>query len=642
MAIASTTARWLPAGICLASLIAAGWLGRAADGPQAAVGWTETAPGILRTQQDPAGYALIAGNRALLIDVPYDPAGLRARGIEHIDGVLLTHHHRDACDAAAVLREQRVPVRAAKAAAEWLEPERVRKFWRDNVPLRHSRTAAYLVVADGIAGIDCSLIDGQKIEWKGWNIEVVATPGHSKDHLVFLARRGSDGKKVALCGDLLAAPGKLWTPYTTDWDHWTDLGLKPTAASLRKLAALKPEALLPAHGAPILTNGVTALEQTADRVAEIAFLRSFERFTKQRLGNAPAYRFLAREQAESNGSKPWSQISEHLFLTGNTYVLASRDERAFLVLDPWDERSAKQVARLKKDRNLGKLEVVLFSHAHNDHYDGVYHLPNRESFQVWTLDRVAAPIADPYRFRAPFLDARPVRFDRLLRDGETVQWHEYQFRFHHLPGQSYFTMGIETTLPEPQSANGRRLCIFTADNWFHCDQFSGSGGWMGMNRSFPLAYAQSAQKVLDLKPDWVLAEHGGPFEFHAEDFRRRVEWAKVSAIAADAVCPSGNHLRDWNPHRIRVEPLLQKAMPGSQTTWTLEAHNPLSSPEKTTVALDGRGILPEPTWQLDLKPGDTLRRQFTLTIPANIGRGRHVFPLRTGDPSDAVLIVEVD
>ena len=303
------------------------------------------------------------------------------------------------------------------------------------------------------------------------NIQTVGTPGHSKDHLAFLVRRGNDDKRLIFCGDVLAAPGKLWTPYTTDWDHWTDLGLKPAESSLRKLAALKPDLLLPAHGTPIAAGCVAALQQTADQVAEVAFLKSFERFTKQRLGNPPGYGFLAKEQAESNGSKPWSRISDHLFLTGNTYVLTSRDDGAFLVLDPWDRRSAEQVLRLKRDRGLGKLEVVMFSHAHNDHFDGVYHLPDREHFQVWTLGRVSGPIADPYRFRAPFLDARPVRFDRLFQDGETVQWHEYQLRFHHLPGQSYFTMGVEATI------DGKR-CYFTADNFFHQDQFSGSGaGW---------------------------------------------------------------------------------------------------------------------------------------------------------------------
>ena len=72
------------------------------------------------------------------------------------------------------------------------------------------------------------------------------------------------------------------------------------------------------------------LSQTADAVEEVGFLKSFERYTKERVKNAPQYAFLvAKEQAESNGSKPWSQVSEHLFLTGNTYVLVSKDDRNF-------------------------------------------------------------------------------------------------------------------------------------------------------------------------------------------------------------------------------------------------------------------------------------------------------------------------
>ena len=55
---------------------------------------------------------------------------------------------------------------------------------------------------------------------------------------------------------------------------------------------------------------------------------------------------LAKEQAQSNGSKPWSQVSEHLYLTGNTYVLLSKDDRAYLVGDPWDPHSEKQIPKL--------------------------------------------------------------------------------------------------------------------------------------------------------------------------------------------------------------------------------------------------------------------------------------------------------
>ena len=49
----------------------------------------------------------------------------------------------------------------------------------------------------------------------------------------------------------------------------------------------------------------------------------------------------------SNGSKPWTQVSEHLFVTGNTYVLTSKDNQCLLV-DPWEKRSAEQFAKLQR------------------------------------------------------------------------------------------------------------------------------------------------------------------------------------------------------------------------------------------------------------------------------------------------------
>ena len=117
-------------------------------------------------------------------------------------------------------------------------------------------------------------------------------------------------------------------------------------------------------------------------------------------------------------------------------------------------------------------------------------------------------VASPAGQRGRFLECRFAAATPGSRDGATLTWREYTFRFHHLPGQSEFTMGVETVL------DGKR-CYFTADNFFHQDMFSGTGGWMGLNRSWPLYYAASAQKVLDAAPAWVLAEHGGPFEFNA-------------------------------------------------------------------------------------------------------------------------------
>src|SRR5262249_57701059 len=118
---------------------------------------------------------------------------------------------------------------------------------------------------------------------------------------------------------------------------------------------------------------------------------------------------------------------------------------------------------------------------------------------------------------------------------------------------------------------------------------------MGLNRSWPLPYARSAQMVLDAGPEWVLAEHGGPYEFSAEDYRRRVKWGEASAKAADALCVSGHHRREWDPYRVQVLPLLQKPLPGATINIELIATAVGDQPETFAIALAGRGLLAEQT-----------------------------------------------
>jgi glyoxylase-like metal-dependent hydrolase (beta-lactamase superfamily II) len=632
-------ARLFLAAVSLAFLGVAVWLrGAGADAPAR---WTLIAPDVYRSPGPVAGYALVAHGEALLIDAPHPADGLP--GGRAINSVLLTHYHRAVCrEVESFQKHDKLNrtkpnlIRAPKQAKEWLSRDEVKKHWKESLPLRGSRTA-YLVVPEGFDDIMYHLQAELIMNWRGWKLQVVEAPGHALAQIAVLAQK-ENGPRILFCGGALAAPGKLWAPYTTDWDHWTDLGLKPAGESLRRLAALKPDIVCPTYGPVIDKDATQALSKTAEVVDNNAFLKSFERFTKERLKNAPEYRFLAKEQAQSNGSKPWSRVSDSLWLTGNTYVLVSKDN-ACLMMDPWDQRSADQWLKLQKDHKLGPLEVVLFSHAHYDHYDGVYYLPERDSFQVWTLDLVGLPIARPFLLRAPFLDARPVRIDKTPRDGDTLAWREYRLTFRHLPGQSEFTMGVETVI------DGKR-CYFTADNFFHQDMFSGSGGWMGLNRSFPPLYAASARKVLDAAPDWVLAEHGGPFEFSAEDFRRRVQWGEVAAQAANELSPSGNHQHDWNPHQVRVEPLVQQARPGATLSWTVLADNRLDREQSWQVTLEGRAGLEAQEWQLSAAAGKIARRAFTTRLPEKMTPGRHVWTLRVLEgerlsAADAFLAVDI-
>jgi len=602
--------------------------------------WREVLPAVYRCQGEPAGYMLVDQGHAILIDAPFGAniEDLTKHSVKQIDFALLTHHHRDSCWQVNNLIKKGVHIRGPKASAPWLTPEGVENYWKQATPLRTSRTA-YLVVPKGVEGLDLSLENGQRIHWRNWEIQVLATPGHTPDHVCYLARRLEEKSVIAFCGDCLAGPGKIWTPYTTDWDHWTDVGMKKLAESLRLLASQRPKALLPAHGQPLVDAPVEALELTTQRVEKAAQLKSFEYYTKHVLGNPPSYRFLAPEQSATAGEKPWSQLSPHLYLTGNTYVLVSK-QGGILVVDPWGKRSAEQIARLQREKNLGAIEVVMISHAHYDHYDGLYELPEYRCCQVWTLDVVAEPLRQPFRLRHPFLDARPLQITHTPRPGDTLHWREYSFRFHHLPGQTYFTMGVEVIIDQ-------KRCLFTGDNWFHHDQYSGSGGWMGLNRGLPNGYLESARLVLNIAPDWILAEHGSAMEFNLEDFRRRVRWAEAAREAADDLCVSGDHRRDWNPHRVAVIPFVISCHAGQETHCQLQVENPSSTTETLTVECYWPWS-EEPTRKsIKVGSGKATRHDLSVAVPGHAKPGQYVVPLRVlrgqcEDPSDVVLVLQIN
>jgi glyoxylase-like metal-dependent hydrolase (beta-lactamase superfamily II) len=135
--------------LCISVLVLAGWLGRA-NQEKAKSGWTEIAPGVLRSPGPVAGYALLAGDKALLIDAPAESGDLAKHGVRGIDGVLLTHYHRSVCAGLFGLSKN-LKIQAPKKAEEWLSPKSIEKYWRESLPLRGSRTA-YLVLPVGIDG----------------------------------------------------------------------------------------------------------------------------------------------------------------------------------------------------------------------------------------------------------------------------------------------------------------------------------------------------------------------------------------------------------------------------------------------------------------------------------------------------------
>lgn len=136
-----------------------------------------------------------------------------------IAGVLLTHHHGDHIGGAAAL------------AGRWGAPVAA-----------HAATARRL---DGILEVTQIVADGDAVH----GLVAVHTPGHAEGHLVF--EHAATGAMIA--GDMVAGIGTiLIDPSEGDMAQYL--------ASLERMLARAPAALLPAHG-PVITDGPAKLRE---------------------------------------------------------------------------------------------------------------------------------------------------------------------------------------------------------------------------------------------------------------------------------------------------------------------------------------------------------------------------------------------
>src|SRR5690606_13418999 len=93
------------------------------------------------------------------------------------------------------------------------------------------------------------LRDYATLEFAGTDVMVLPTPGHTTGSISLLAT--VDGRKVAFTGDLIYAPGKVWSLASTQWSYNGAEGVAASVASLLDLRERGPETLLPSHGDPM-------------------------------------------------------------------------------------------------------------------------------------------------------------------------------------------------------------------------------------------------------------------------------------------------------------------------------------------------------------------------------------------------------
>ncbi|MDR3473399.1 MAG: MBL fold metallo-hydrolase [Devosia sp.] len=180
-------------------------------------------------------------------------AGL-AEGPRHL---LITHGHLDhSGGAAAIVARTGARLHTGRQTAVWLE-----RGDETAISLGPARDAG-LYPADlrlQPRRVDQQLVDGDTLTIGEAEISVVATPGHSADHVSYLVR--AHGVTALVAGDALFSGGEVMLQ-----DTW-DSSVAATCATIRRLAVLEFDLLLPGHGPPLLTDGRRAADLAMQRVS---------------------------------------------------------------------------------------------------------------------------------------------------------------------------------------------------------------------------------------------------------------------------------------------------------------------------------------------------------------------------------------
>ena len=520
-------------------------------------------------------YVLRSGRDAVLVDVGSGAAldHLADLGVDRVTDVLVTHAHRDQVQGLG---------RAVEAGARvWVPPyERelvadADRRWQDRqLDIDYSLREDRFSVLDPVA-VTGAVDEYRTRSYGGVDVHALPTPGHTVGSVTYLVEAG--GRRLAFTGDLLYAPGKVWSLAATQWSYSGVEGQIATFVSCGVLAGREPDLLLPSHGEPI-DDPPAALALTRERIRELATMR------------------LETEwDLEDWQQNAWAPITPHLardrtsFAT--SYALLSESGAALLVdwgyhvatgLTPLTDRTARRpllasIDTLRRQHGVDRVEAVVTTHYHDDHVAGLNLIREVEGAEVWSPEHVAPILEDPERYDLPCLWPQPIRVDRRLALDEPVAWREYELTPYALPGHTRYAAAIAFEV------DGKRV-LATGDQ-------QGTGQQDGpdvlnyqyRNRFAIDDYVRSAELYRRLRPDLIVSGHWLPREVTdayldrlAEDGRR------VAELHRELLPEEGFGAEGFG---ARIEPYRSTAARGDDVELEVLVRNPFDRDETAAVAL---------------------------------------------------------
>ncbi len=523
-------------------------------------------------------YVLRDGGAAILFDLGDGSVldNLDKIGVKRVEWVLFTHHHREQCQGSPRLRGG---TKVGAPAAERALFETPTRFRRVKVRLGDPFTihgASYVRPPIRPIKIDRAFKKMDVFTWRGYEIWCLDTRGNSPGAMTYCLRQ-ADGW-LALCGDLILDGARMHTWYDSEWDYGFGKGIYATCNAAGLVQGFRPRWLLPSHGPPI-GDAVKQLEcyQQKLRALEKVYLRGY---------SAGKFAHATQNKVARPSDVPhvW-RVSPHLYTfrgpnLGVNFNLILADSGRALMVDCGLMSKAfleEKLERMGKRLGLKKIDALIATHMHGDHFLQAAHLKNTRGVPLWGLDRMAPVCERPedFDYAAPIQaynheGIERVKFDRLFKSGETFEWEGYTFTIDWMPGQTEFAMAMHGQI------DGRKV-VFTGDNIFadpDDPNQTGNECVVAHNSQIPEeGYIYAGEYLKRLKPDIIVGGHCFVMDNPAALIERYSRWSYQFRDALTALSSESDYRNWFDPFWVRAEPYRVTVKPGGTVDVALHIRN---------------------------------------------------------------------
>ena len=362
--------------------------------------------------------------------------------------VLLTHARRDVVWAARPLvdngAESVVPAGEAKQLAE------PGAFWDGFWDKRfHDYAQQSTKIPTAALKVGRTVREGDRVSWRDIAIDVLGTPGYTRGAVSYFVEM--DGLRYGFVGDVIHGDGHLFDLYSLqDAVSEARIGgyhgyagrIGELIASLRKIAARKPDVLVPVRG-PVVRQPERAIGKLIDRLQS-----AYENYLSINAGHwyfKQRYDTLAVRALGSAGKVPWMPYAKKIEKAPPDWIvpihnsrLVIAQDRTGLLIDCGSQAIIAEIRRLREQGKLDRMEGLFITHYHDDHTDKVNEFLAEYDCPVYATPILEDILRRPGAYRLPCVTANRIQRLNILPDGHRRRWKEFTLTFHDFPGQTIY------------------------------------------------------------------------------------------------------------------------------------------------------------------------------------------------------------